>query len=331
MGGGVEDRPGFVRPPEAVNQRCNRPPRFLAPASRAVAVSLRVLEWGLQALLDLLVEDCCVLCGRATHSGPPQHTPLRYGRRAEALAQPVRTPFLGVFAIENHPVCLHCAEQLDVTHGPGVLGAVVGPSAVETVAGQRFDAPASLQGGCGPQPAATLPVGAAYVGVEIPVIAPFMTSDNILKLIHLMKFGGYGALVRLVGASMGRAVRHHHGPVPESAVVVPVPMWRRTRKARSINHAERIADELSAVLNRPMVADDLRKITQTSRQSRTPRSARARNVRGVFTAGGTGVAGRHVFLVDDLVTSGATAASCACALLGAGARSVTVLCFGRAL
>jgi predicted amidophosphoribosyltransferase len=52
-------------------------------------------------------------------------------------------------------------------------------------------------------------------------------------------------------------------------------------------------------------------------------------MRGVFAWTGPSPAGRDVVLVDDLVTSGATAAAAACVLAAAGAARVTVLCFAR--
>ena len=53
-------------------------------------------------------------------------------------------------------------------------------------------------------------------------------------------------------------------------------------------------------------------------------------MRGAFAAG-PGVRGQRVILVDDLVTTGATAAASASAILGSGARSVEILCFARSL
>ena len=73
----------------------------------------------------------------------------------------------------------------------------------------------------------------------------------------------------------------------------------------------------------------LRRVRETPPQVGRDRAARARNVQGAFAAS-TAVAGRDVVLVDDVVTTGATADACARALKAAGARSVTVVSLARA-
>lgn len=75
----------------------------------------------------------------------------------------------------------------------------------------------------------------------------------------------------------------------------------------------------------------MRKTVRTRRQSTTGRRERAGNVRGVFRWDGEPLRGRNVVLVDDLVTTGATAASCAGVCLAAGAGRVTAVSLARAL
>ncbi|MEJ2721937.1 MAG: ComF family protein, partial [bacterium] len=110
-----------------------------------------------------------------------------------------------------------------------------------------------------------------------------------------------------------------------------IPMERWDFRRRGFNQAREIAARAAAYLGVPGPFDAVRKTARTAPQSRTSRRNRAGNVRGVFTASPSDIGGRHVLLVADLVTTGATAASCAAALYSAGARRVTVLCFGRAL
>jgi predicted amidophosphoribosyltransferase len=73
----------------------------------------------------------------------------------------------------------------------------------------------------------------------------------------------------------------------------------------------------------------LRRVRETPPQVGKAREERARNVAGAFEAG-AGVAGRDVVLVDDVVTTGATADAAAAALRRAGARSVVVVALARA-
>jgi ComF family protein len=157
-----------------------------------------------------------------------------------------------------------------------------------------------------------------------------MTDDNVLRIIHLIKFSGYRELISIVASTIVRSV-HRFGLHPGvGSVLVPTPMTPAAIKRRGFNQAERIAAELAREFDTPFYAKGLRKISSTAPQSKTAPERRASNVRGVFAGSGR-VAGRHVLLVDDLVTTGATAGACAAALLGSGAAHVDVICFGRAL
>ena len=81
----------------------------------------------------------------------------------------------------------------------------------------------------------------------------------------------------------------------------------------------------------PVLENSLIKTRQTVRQSVTAADRRAANVRGAFRFAGRSLMGTDVWLVDDLVTTGATAGACAAVLLAAGAENVGVLCFARSL
>ena len=156
----------------------------------------------------------------------------------------------------------------------------------------------------------------------------------ILKIMHLIKFGRYEALTCPVAKSILWATRTF-GTVPgEGDVVVPVPMDPWGLKRRGFNQSERIAVQIATGLDLPVQTGYLTKTGRTRPQSRTRTEDRADTVRGVLSwprGAAPELAGRAVFLVDDLVTTGATAAACASTLLAAGAESITVICFGRAL
>ncbi len=158
-----------------------------------------------------------------------------------------------------------------------------------------------------------------------------MVGDNALKLVHLVKFSGYRALIPLLGHAIAAAVANFYPEIPRESVLVPVPMSRRDERRRGFNQAEWMGRELSRRLAIPMDPEVLRRARLGKRQAQTRRDERADNVRGAFAATGDLATAKHVLLVDDLVTTGATAAACASALFASGALSVTVLCFGRSL
>jgi ComF family protein len=115
---------------------------------------------------------------------------------------------------------------------------------------------------------------------------------------------------------------------PEVAVVAFVPGDRGRRRERGHVPAEGLATELGRRWEIP-VSPLLRRTRRTPRQRELTLRERRANVRGVFACA-TGVRG-SVCLVDDVYTTGATAAACATALRRAGARRVEVVCLARAL
>lgn len=144
--------------------------------------------------------------------------------------------------------------------------------------------------------------------------------------IHAFKYGGRPALSRPLGAWLARQV-----PVPAGAIVVSVPLGRARRVARGYDQAALLADALARASGRGVrrLRGALRRIRETPPQVGQSRAERARNVAGAFQAR-PAVSGRDLFLVDDVVTTGATAAAAAGALRAAGARSVVVIALARA-
>jgi ComF family protein len=238
----------------------------------------------------------------------------------KSITLPVRTRWLGI-SIENHPVCSHCAGLLDRAETVGMIGYILPDHSVITVQGEHIGAKGNLGDEKeGEDRAVTIP---------IHLISPWMTNDAILSIVHLMKYKSYDALASLMSSSIVTAFHTFSWPIPENSVLIPVPMHEKDRRERNRNHSEAICRRISIKLGLPVARTALKKVRRTRRQSQTARNARAKNVEGAFSA--NNVAGHHVFLVDDVVTSGTTSAACITALMSAGARSVSVLSFARSL
>jgi ComF family protein len=109
-------------------------------------------------------------------------------------------------------------------------------------------------------------------------------------------------------------------------IVVPVPLhwWRRWR--RGYNQAETLARAVAAGMRLPCWPRCLRRIRNTPQQSlQSSPTIRKENVRGAFVARpGIALAGKRVLLIDDVMTTGATAADASRALRRAGAAAVCV-------
>lgn len=117
-------------------------------------------------------------------------------------------------------------------------------------------------------------------------------------------------------------------PRSEATAIAWVPANRDRTLRRGHHTAERLARELAERWDLPAL--ELLRLTRTgSRQRGSSLAERRRNVRGAFAPAGTPP--RHVLLIDDVYTSGATASAAASALRKGGARRVDVVTFARTL
>jgi ComF family protein len=144
--------------------------------------------------------------------------------------------------------------------------------------------------------------------------------------VHALKYGDRPGLARPLGAWLSERIA-----LPAGAAIVSIPLGRRRRIERGYDQAALLADELAGSLGR--AGDRLRgvllRIRETPPQVGRGRAERRRNVKGAFWANGA-VEGREVVIVDDVVTTGATADAAARALLDAGATRVSVAALARA-
>lgn len=118
----------------------------------------------------------------------------------------------------------------------------------------------------------------------------------------------------------------------DADLIVPVPLHRWRLFYRRYNQAAVLAQALGRASGRRVAVDLLARHRRTPIQGRLSRSARISNVRGAFivrSAGRDDLAGKRVLLVDDVLTTGATAEECARVLKRAGAVAVDVLTLSR--
>lgn len=161
--------------------------------------------------------------------------------------------------------------------------------------------------------------------------APYRMAGDAARLVRSLKFGGWFALADPMGRAMAPAARRLAAPGPPPRLV-PVPLSAGRRRERGFNQAELLAGALSAATGWP-VSGELVRRPGGRRQARLGRWERRSNVRGRFVLRDPdSVPGeRPVLLVDDVVTTGATAGACAGALRAGGRRVLGVVAFARAL
>lgn len=146
--------------------------------------------------------------------------------------------------------------------------------------------------------------------------------DHARRLALALKRHGRTGLAEDMAALMA-AVAARDGLCAETVSCVP------GRPGAGGDHAELLAGAVAEALGRPMMARALRRSSRGPRQSEVPRHERRSNAHGRFAAR-CRVSG-DVLLVDDIITTGATAEACALALLEAGARRVDVLTWARTM
>ncbi len=134
------------------------------------------------------------------------------------------------------------------------------------------------------------------------------------------------AAVAVACALIREAAERLPGPLPDA--IVPVPLHPARIRRRGFQPAVLLAEAAAGALGVRARPRALARTRDTPSQTGLDRSARRRNVRGCFAAG-RGAAPLHVWLVDDVVTTGATLGEAALALRAAGARRVAALCLAR--
>ncbi|HEV2056156.1 MAG TPA: ComF family protein [Methylomirabilota bacterium] len=153
----------------------------------------------------------------------------------------------------------------------------------------------------------------------------------VREAIHAFKFGGRRGMANPLGDLLaGLGLSALPGAAPD--VLVPVPLHPRRARERGYDQALLLARRLERAWSVPVVADALLRAVPTQPQTDLDAAARRRNVRDAFAVRRPElIADRHVVLVDDVLTTGATAGECARSLYRAGAAAVGVLTVARAL
>ena len=149
-------------------------------------------------------------------------------------------------------------------------------------------------------------------------------------LIHDFKFRDTHDARALFGRWMSEAGA---ALIAECDVIIPVPLARWRLLTRRFNQSQILAAEIAKRTGKPVAPFSLLRVRTTKNQVGLSRTERRRNVAGAFAVAPgqlASVAGKAVLLIDDVVTTGATASSAARALKKAGAARVDVLALALA-
>jgi ComF family protein len=214
------------------------------------------------------------------------------------------------------PLCGQCWAAIDRLPAPGCR--VCGVPAERFGAADLRAAAGRTCGGC-----RLMPPAFSYARTAARY------GDTVRLAVHALKFGSRRALAAPLGDLLAE-IDPRTLPIPAPALIVPVPLHPSRQRARGFNQACLLAERLGRAWGLPVEPRALTRTRATEPQSDLPAAARRANVRGAFAVRRRDrVDGRHVVLVDDVLTTGSTVDACARALRAAGATAVGVLTVAR--
>lgn len=178
--------------------------------------------------------------------------------------------------------------------------------------------------------------GVRLLGGQVPLtfVLSYLYFDDgsrVQQMVHHFKYLGMQELGRKFGEEYGRLLRDSGHGITGADLIVPVPIQAARLRKRGYNQSQVFAEGLAAALDIPIRPEVLSKNPRIRTQVGKGRAARFENLAGAVTVSGkcAEIQGKHILLVDDVLTTGATIAACAGALLGAGAGCVGVVTLAR--
>ena len=147
--------------------------------------------------------------------------------------------------------------------------------------------------------------------------------NPLARAVRAVKFRGHRAAARSLGTALGALV-----PLPADTLVVPVPLHPTRLRERGYDQAALLAHSCARAAGLRLAVRGLVRRRDTPAQAGLNASARRTNLAGAFVAPAP-IAHATVALVDDVLTTGATADACTRAIRAAGAERVVVLTVGR--
>lgn len=142
----------------------------------------------------------------------------------------------------------------------------------------------------------------------------FSKSELTQNILHNIKYGHRKQLATYVGKQLGESIAQIH-EAHQFDIVIPVPLHPKKTNLRGYNQSELIAEGIANVLNVPINTKIIRRIHNTSTQTQKSKSERWENIKDAFELiDEKAIYNKHILLVDDVLTSGATLEACATSL-----------------
>jgi len=158
------------------------------------------------------------------------------------------------------------------------------------------------------------PVFQIFIGrVNIELATSFCRFDKggrLQHLLHQLKYKGNGEVGLKMGILFGYDLIQSSS-YQDIDAIIPVPLHPKKEKKRGYNQSAEICKGLAESMKRPVISGNLVREIHTSSQTRKGRFERWENVSGIFNVKNeSSLTGKHLLLVDDVVTTGATLEAC---------------------
>ena len=142
----------------------------------------------------------------------------------------------------------------------------------------------------------------------------FSKGSKYQKMMHKFKYHGCKEIGYVLGKSFGNQIIN--SPFNQVDVIIPVPLHKSKLRKRGYNQSEWIAKGLSEALNKPVDTSSFIRSVATETQTKKSRFERWKNVENIFKiANIDALVGKHILLIDDVVTTGSTLEACTNILL----------------
>lgn len=149
------------------------------------------------------------------------------------------------------------------------------------------------------------------VNIRYAMAAYYYRRPSLLQsLVYRFKYHNRQDIALQLGRQMGHMLMQSKW-LHEISGIIPVPLSKSRERSRGYNQAALLAAGIAAVIHKPVISDVLIRKNYTSSQTRKNRESRWENVETAFTLkNAADIRNRHVLLVDDVITTGATTEAC---------------------
>ena len=157
----------------------------------------------------------------------------------------------------------------------------------------------------------------------------FTEGSSIQNSLHLLKYKHRKEIGIYYGRQMGIALKQCLR-FADCEIIIPLPLFAAREKKRGYNQASVIAEGISQQLQIPVVQDAILRVKKTETQTRKSRIQRWKNMESTFAVRDVQkISGKHILLVDDVITTGATLEACARVLLTVPGIRVSITCLAH--